>query len=80
MMIVDLVDEHDFNEKLIALGVDITPDTALADSQTAVLQWIADNDSAKASLQTLFSTLENSEITVLPEVKAAIAALSSAVE
>lgn len=78
MMIVDLVDERDFNEKLIALGVAITPDSALDETKDAVLAWLADNEEGKAALRALFETLGNGEITVLPEVKTMIEELSAA--
>ena len=73
MMIVDLVDERDFNEKLAQLGVPVRPDTELAETTILVEQWLADNMESKPALLALYESLLVETTTLLPGVKDTLA-------
>lgn len=70
MMIVDLVDEVDFKEKLIALGAPISQQQSLDEVRDATLAWLKDYPEQISFVQQLCQEMEHNEVTVLPEVKA----------
>lgn len=78
MMIVDLIDEVDLKEKLRLLGVPIHQEQRLADVQETVLLWLKDNAQHADLIQGLCSELQQSHITVLPDVMQVITALDNA--
>ncbi|MEL0635831.1 hypothetical protein V6259_03525 [Marinomonas sp. TI.3.20] len=69
MMIVDLVDEVDFKEKLIALGAPISQQQSLDEVRDATLAWLKDYPEQVSFVQQLCQEMEHNEVTVLPEVK-----------
>ncbi|OMH39280.1 hypothetical protein [Motiliproteus sp. MSK22-1] len=73
MMIADLVDQDDFRERLISIGVPLCADLSPGESVRAALAWRERQDeSVRQQLDQLFQTLlENADL-LLPEVKSAI--------
>lgn len=69
MMIVDLVDEVDFKEKLIALGAPIRQEQSLEEVREATLAWLKEYPEQLSFVQQLCQDMEHNEVTVLPEVK-----------
>lgn len=78
MMIVDLIDEVDFKEKLIGIGAPISTQESLEDAQSKVLNWLQENPERKAALNTALEELENTGATILPEVSSVMATLRAA--
>ncbi|WP_133011062.1 hypothetical protein [Marinomonas flavescens] len=77
MMIVDLVDEVDFKEKLIALGAPISQQQSLDEVRDATLAWLKDYPEQISFVQQLCQEMEHNEVTVLPEVKALLQRFAS---
>lgn len=77
MMIVDLVDEVDFKEKLIALGAPISQQQSLDEVRDAILAWLKDYPEQISFVQQLCQEMEHNEVTVLPEVKALLQRFAS---
>lgn len=77
MMIVDLVDEVDFKEKLIALGAPISQQQSLDEVRDATLAWLKDYPEQIYFVQQLCQEMEHNEVTVLPEVKALLQRFAS---
>ncbi|MFD1384651.1 hypothetical protein ACFQ45_14870 [Rhodanobacter aciditrophus] len=78
MMIVDLIDEVDFKEKLVGIGAPISAQEPLDDAKNKVLTWLGDHPDQKASLVTAMDELENTGATILPEVLTVMKALRDA--
>ncbi|GGN36869.1 MULTISPECIES: hypothetical protein [Marinomonas] len=76
MMIVDLVDEVDFKERLIALGAPVTQEQSLAEVQTAVLIWLQAYPEQMPFVKDLCSDMQKVNTTVLPDVSSVMAAFS----
>ena len=68
MMIVDLIDEVDFKEKLIALGAPITQEQNLAEVQSTVLSWLQAFPEQTPFVKDLCTEMQKDNTTVLPEV------------
>jgi len=78
MMIVDLIDEVDLKDKLRLLGAPIHQEQRLADVQEAVLLWLENDPKHAALIHGLCNELQQSHITVLPDVMQVITALDQA--
>ena len=76
MMIVDLVDEVDFKERLIALGAPVTQEQSLTEVQDSVLSWLQAYPEQTPFVKELCSEMQNDDSTVLPEVSSVMAAFS----
>ncbi|NVK74424.1 MAG: hypothetical protein HWE24_13135 [Oceanospirillaceae bacterium] len=75
MMIVDLVDEVDFKERLIALGAPVTQEQNLAEVQSAVLSWLQECPEQTPFIKDLCAEMQKETTTVLPEVSSVLAVL-----
>lgn len=75
MMIVDLVDEVDFKERLIAIGAPVTQDDSLDAVKEAVLSWLKDYPEQVSFVKAICEQLNHDEVTVLPEVQEVIQSL-----
>lgn len=73
MMIVDLIDEVDFKERLIALGAPVTQEQSLAQVQSAVLSWLQEYPEQTPFIKDLCLDMQKNETTVLPEVSCVVA-------
>jgi len=73
MMIVDLIDEMDFKEKLIAIGVPVTTEKSLDGVRETLLSWLQDCPEQRPFVDALF--VEMQDTNVLPEVSAVIEAV-----
>ncbi|QRV23659.1 hypothetical protein [Marinomonas foliarum] len=76
MMIVDLVDEVDFKERLIALGAPVTSEQSLPEVQEAVLSWLQQYPEQTPFIKDLCLSMQKENTTVLPEVYQVMAAFS----
>ena len=76
MMIVDLVDEVDFKERLIALGAPVTQEQNLDEVQSAVLSWLQAYPEQIPFVRDLCTEMQKDNSTVLPEVSSVMAAFS----
>ncbi|MBD5770322.1 hypothetical protein [Marinomonas colpomeniae] len=76
MMIVDLVDEVDFKEKLIAIGVPLSEDQPMGDVQETLLSWLKEYPEQLPFVVALFEEMTAGNVTVLPEVSTVIQAIS----
>jgi hypothetical protein len=76
MMIVDLIDEVDFKEKLIALGAPVTQEQNLVEVQTTVLSWLKAYPEQTPFVKDLCMEMQKDTTTVLPEVSSVIAAFA----
>ncbi|MCW4628202.1 MULTISPECIES: hypothetical protein [Marinomonas] len=74
MMIVDLIDEVDFKERLIALGAPVTQEQSLADVQAAILAWLQAYPEQTPFVKDLCRDMQKDNTTVLPEVSSVMAA------
>ncbi|NLQ17017.1 hypothetical protein HGG82_05185 [Marinomonas sp. M1K-6] len=74
MMIVDLVDEVDFKEKLIALGAPVTQEQSLTEVQAAVLSWLQAYPEQTPFVKDLCIEMQKDNTTVLPEISVVMAA------
>ncbi|TYL48111.1 hypothetical protein [Marinomonas sp. IMCC 4694] len=74
MMIVDLIDEVDFKDKLIALGAPVTQAQSLSDVQLAVLAWLSTYPEQAPFVRALCLEMEKDNTTVLPAVSDVMAA------
>ncbi|WP_111636737.1 hypothetical protein [Marinomonas shanghaiensis] len=68
MMIVDLVDEVDFKDRLIALGAPVTQEQSLMEVQTAVLSWLKAYPEQIPFIKDLCKEMQKDNVTVLPAV------------
>jgi hypothetical protein len=68
MMIVDLVDEVDFKDRLIALGAPVTQEQSLMEVQTAVLSWLQAYPEQIPFIKDLCKEMQKDHVTVLPAV------------
>jgi hypothetical protein len=68
MMIVDLVDEVDFKDRLIALGAPVTQEQSLMEVQTAVLSWLQAYPEQIPFIKDLCKEMQKDNVTVLPAV------------
>lgn len=76
MMIVDLVDEVDFKEKLIALGAPVTSEQSLPEVQEAVLAWLQQYPEQTPFVKDLCLSMQKENTSVLPEVYRVMTAFS----
>jgi protein associated with RNAse G/E len=67
-MIVDLIDEVDFKERLIDMGVPLNIDQSLEEVQTVLSSWLQDYPEQRPCIVTLFEEIQSSNIMVLPDV------------
>lgn len=72
MMIVDLVDEFDFKDRLVALGAPVQDCENISDIASVLSDWAAD-DQNRVAIQALYDELQNPETTVLPEIDVVLA-------
>lgn len=72
MMIVDLIDEVDFKEKLIAIGVPLTEGQSMADVQDTLLSWLKEYPEQRPFVVALFEEMQDPNTTILPDVSAVI--------
>ena len=75
MMIVDLIDEVDFKEKLVAAGIPIEVSSPLSEIVPQIVVWIQQSAAQAQCVQALCIALESSGFTLLPEVDDAIKTL-----
>lgn len=75
MMIVDLIDEVDFKDKLIAIGVPLTENQSMADVQEALLSWLKEYPEQRPFVIALFEEMQTPNTTILPDVSAVIKAV-----
>lgn len=75
MMIVDLIDEVDFKEKLIAIGVPLTEDQSMAEVQEILLSWLKEYPEQHPFVAALFDEMQDPNTTILPDVSAVIKAI-----
>ncbi|WP_417526754.1 hypothetical protein [Marinomonas shanghaiensis] len=68
MMIVDLVDEVDFKDRLIALGAPVTQEQSLMEVQAAVLLWLQAYPEQIPFIKDLCKEMQKDNVTVLPAV------------
>jgi len=76
MMIVDLIDEVDFKEKLITLGAPVTQEQSLLEVQTTVLSWLQTYPEQTPFVKELCTEMQKDNATVLPEVSSVMAVFS----
>ncbi|MGO3737836.1 MAG: hypothetical protein ACTJGG_00020 [Marinomonas foliarum] len=76
MMIVDLVDEVDFKERLIALGAPVTSEQSLPEVQEAVLSWLQQYPEQTPFVKDLCLSMQKENTSVLPEVYRVMTAFS----
>ncbi|MDE8602494.1 hypothetical protein M3I01_006050 [Marinomonas sp. RSW2] len=76
MMIVDLIDEVDFKERLIALGAPVTQDQSLVEVQATVLSWLRAYPEQTPFVKDLCTEMQKDNTTVLPEVSSVMAVFS----
>jgi hypothetical protein len=72
MMIVDLIDEVDFKDKLIAIGVPLTESQSMAEVQDTLLSWLKEYPEQRPFVIALFEEMQNPNTTILPDVLAVI--------
>lgn len=72
MMIVDLIDEVDFKEKLIDMGVPLNMDQSLEKVHAVLIAWLNDYPEQYPCIVALFEEIQNSNIMILPEVNVII--------
>lgn len=70
MMIVDLIDEVDFIEKLKGIGVPVTDDMSMPEVEAILNSWLQEFPEQKYFLMRLFEEMTKDEITLLPDVSA----------
>lgn len=68
MMIVELIDEVDFKEKLIGIGAPIEPNDSLEEVATKVKAWMDAEPEQQSVVTTACDELEATEATILPDV------------
>ncbi|SBS26843.1 hypothetical protein MAQ5080_00636 [Marinomonas aquimarina] len=68
MMIVDLIDEVDFKEKMLGIGAPLKDCQTLADISEALLTWLDENPESLANVKTACEELEATGATILPDV------------
>lgn len=78
MMIVDLVDEVDFIEKLKGLGVPVEEDMQMPDVQACLHAWLQDYPEQRPFIFALFNEMQGDNISVLPEVVSVIKSIEVA--
>lgn len=76
MMIVDLIDDVDLKEKLLALGAPIQTMESLSDIETRALAWVQETPERKKMVQSLYAEWQQERITMLPDVLKVIQRLS----
>ncbi|KZN14908.1 hypothetical protein [Marinomonas sp. TW1] len=74
MMIVDLIDEVDFKERLIALGAPVKQEQSLAEVQSSVLSWLQLYPEQVSFVKDLCVEMQKDNTTILPEVSKVMAA------
>lgn len=77
MMIVELIDEVDFKDKLLGIGAPIEPNDTLEEVLAKVEAWIKDSPEQLEPVQQACTELEATGATILPEVHDVIKALLS---
>ena len=75
MMIVDLIDEVDFNEKLIDAGVPLNVDQSMEEVQSTLSSWLQQYPEKRPYIEALFEEIQSSHTTILPEVNNVIKAI-----
>ncbi|MFT2097573.1 hypothetical protein ACMUMQ_04375 [Marinomonas sp. 2405UD66-6] len=78
MMIVDLIDEVDFIEKLKGLGVPVEEDMQMLDVQARLHAWLQDYPEQRPFIFALFKDMQGDNISVLPEVASVIKSIEVA--
>lgn len=68
MMIVDLVDEIDFKEQLMSIGVPIDLEWPMDQLVDVVKGWLEESTDRLEILKKLCAKLDEGHVTVLPEV------------
>lgn len=68
MMIVELIDEVDFKEKLIGIGAPIEPNDTLDEVSAKLSIWVEESSQQLELVQTACNELEATGATILPEV------------
>lgn len=77
MMIVDLVDEVDFKEKLLAISAPIGMDDSLEEVSVKLKGWLESDPDQLEELKSVYEAFEASGATILPEVQAVLLTLLS---
>ena len=68
MMIVDLIDEVDFKEKMLGIGVPAKDCQTLSASEQTTKDWLASNPNNISVLKSAVDELIATQATILPEV------------
>ncbi|MBR7888986.1 hypothetical protein J9B83_08495 [Marinomonas sp. A79] len=76
MMIVDLIDDIDLKEKLLALGAPIHAMESLNDIEVATLAWLQSAPEHKDAVRSLCAEWQQEQTTILPDVLELIQRLS----
>ncbi|RTE64693.1 hypothetical protein EH243_15730 [Amphritea opalescens] len=72
MMITELIDQDDYIEYLLKVGVPLEPQVSPEQCSQVALQWLAQQDeSTHAAFAALLAELEPKQTVMLPEVQAA---------
>ncbi|RDL43052.1 hypothetical protein DN730_16255 [Marinomonas piezotolerans] len=80
MMIVDLIDEVDFKEKMIGIGVPVSSQESLEDVQAKVIEWLEADAERATVLSGALTELEDTGATILPEVLTVMASLKQVIQ
>ncbi|AEF54411.1 hypothetical protein [Marinomonas posidonica] len=75
MMIVDLIDEVDFKERLKALEVPVHESQSMAEVKQVLLKWLVEFPEQRPNILVLFKEMQEEKITVLPEVLEVISSI-----
>ena len=68
MMIVDLIDEVDFKEKMLSIGAPLKDCQTLAATSEVLMSWLDENPECLAKVQSACEELESTGATILPDV------------
>jgi len=69
MMIVDLIDEVDFKEKLIGIGAPVDTAKDLKEVDTCLVSWLNEYPEQTYFVKLVCQEIIESNATILPEVK-----------
>ncbi|BFM48726.1 hypothetical protein [Marinomonas sp. THO17] len=75
MMIVNLIDEVDFKEKLIALGAPVCQEQSLEEVQSSLLAWLKAYPEQVPFIRDLCEEMQKDNTTILPDVSKVITSL-----
>ncbi|MEO9273213.1 hypothetical protein ABFY09_00015 [Marinomonas sp. 5E14-1] len=76
MMIVDLIDEVDFIEKLRNVNVPVTEKMPISEVQLVLQNWLQDFPEQHSFVIELFKEITRTGVPILPEVRSVIDAIT----